>query len=181
MKNILIIISIFGIGFLIGRCSDNGKVKTEYIKGDPIENTIIDLIPYTSIVPSVYHLPFKEVVTKDSTVIQVVDTAQIIASYVTKNRYKQTLFDNDKEGVLKIDATVQYNNLQNLTYKFTPITMKVTETKNRKFTPFVTASMNTFNYIGAGGGLFINEIGVSAKYLTNFENKGAEIGLLYKF
>lgn len=181
MKNILIIISIFGIGFLIGRCSDNVETKIEYIKGDTIENTVIDLIPFSSVVPSIYHLPFKEVITKDSTIIQVVDTAQIIASYVAKNRYKITLFDNDKIGSLSIDQTIQYNDLQSLTYKYTPITMKVTEIKKRKFTPFATVSMNTFNYVGAGGGLFINDIGVSAKYLTNFEDKGAEIGLYYKF
>lgn len=49
------------------------------------------------------------------------------------------------------------------------------------FTPFAVASYNNFNWVGAGIGVYINNIGVSAKYITDFKDKGFEISGYIKF
>ena len=91
------------------------------------------------------------------------------------------MFDNETEGKLIVGAEVQYNNLQNLSYKFTPMYKQTTITKQRVFTPFAGVSYNTLGFVGVGGGLYYHNVGLGLKYVTDFNQKGYEFGLNYKF
>ncbi|QIK61485.1 hypothetical protein G7050_17190 [Dysgonomonas sp. HDW5A] len=99
--------------FFIGRSTINTKTETAYVKGE----TVRDWFPILT--------PFK--VTKSSDQIYLrdtingkIDTAGIIADWVLKRDYRQTLFDNNN-GKLDIDFTVQYNKPSDLRYFYIPI------------------------------------------------------------
>lgn len=51
----------------------------------------------------------------------------------------------------------------------------------RIFTPFANMSYNSFGYIGVGGGLYYHNIGLGAKYITDFKNNGWEANVNVKF
>ena len=188
-KQIVFCFAILIIGFLAGRCSDKTIEKIEYIKGDTIRDTIYkeQLIPYEVRIPANPILPMKPdtiVIPSEKEIryiIQKVDTAAIISNYIAENKYRRVLFDNKEQGSLIIGATVQYNQLSQLDYEYEPIYKVIAKERKRTFTPFIQGSYNSFNYLGIGGGIFYHDIGISAKYLTNFTNTGYEVGLLYKF
>ena len=108
-----------------------------------------------------------------------VDTSKIIANYITLNKYKKQLFNDDEKGSLYIEAQVQYNELRKVGYTFTPIQKEVV--KKRTIEPFITTSYNSFKFVEAGGGVFINNFGIEGKYVTDFNKNGFEVGLKYKF
>ncbi|GAB3024317.1 hypothetical protein GCM10027051_31160 [Niabella terrae] len=167
------------------------KTETKYLPGEVIRETIVkdSLVPIwqTEVLPGekIY------VPGKDSIVYQEkftpVDSAAIISAYTVKNEYQNTLFDNDTAGKLTVNSTVQFNSLTGLSYEFKPMTKQVTTTitkeRKRLFTPFVTASYNTFNQAGAGVGIYVKGVGVGAKYIKdlNTQKMGYEGGLFIKF
>ncbi len=175
------------VGFFAGRCTDKSIVKVEYVKGETKTDTIYKerLVPYEVLIPANPVLPMKPDTIKLPGGIEYkyykVDTAAIIADYIKLNKYSRTLFDDDKVGKLTVGAEVQYNKLNKLDYSFTPMEKQTTIIKQKVFTPFVSTSYNTFGYFGAGGGTYIKNIGVGAKYLTDFKDKGYEFELNYKF
>jgi hypothetical protein len=182
------VIALLAIGFFAGRATVVMKTVTKTVPEKKVTDTIYfeQLSPDHSVIPESPVLPMK----KDSSlkkegnmvikyVFLKVDTPKIIADYVKRNSYKKTLFNNEN-GKMTIDATVQYNLLQQLDYSFTPIQKQTTIEEMRIFTPFVTGSVSSFG-IGIGGGIYYYNVGISAKYLTNFKNTGYEIGLNVKF
>lgn len=186
-KALLLGLIILLAGFFAGRWTIKPIEKTEYVKGETIRNTVYSekLVPYKVEVPAKPTLPLKpdkiRIPGQPEIITLKVDTAQIIADYVKANSYKQTLFDNKTEGKLVIDAVVQYNLMKRLSYEFTPMQKQTTIEKRRVLTPFVSGSYNSFGYWGGGAGIYYYDVGVSAKYITDFKNKGYEIGLNYKF
>lgn len=185
-KTAIVLLITLIIGFFIGR-STSSTEKIEYVKGDVIIDTIYkeQLKPYSSIIPNLPNLPLK----KDTIWLQgkpqsilSVDTAQIIKNYITENKYHQILFNNQTEGLFELDATVQYNELNQLSYKYTPMQKVTTIQKKRLLTPFVSGSLNSLGMAGAGGGIYYNNLGLELKYVVDIDlNKGFEIGLHYKF
>lgn len=179
---ILIILSFF-----VGRCTTEVTPKITYVKGD----TVHDSIPYEKLVPYIVEIPAKPQLPMKPDTIRIpgkpdiqymkVDTAAIIADYVKKNSYTNTLFDNKTEGKLIVATTVQYNKLIDLGYTFTPMYKEITTQKKRVITPFLSTSYNTLGYFGGGGGLYYHNIGIGVKYITNFDKKGTEFNLNYKF
>ena len=176
------------IGFLLGRWQTTSKITIKYVKGDVITDTIYSekLVPYEVTIPAKPVLPMKP----DTIVINgkteykymVVDTVAIIADYIKLNKYSKILFDNGTVGKLIVGAEVQYNKLNKLDYSFTPMEKQTTIIKQRVFTPFANVSYSTFGYFGAGGGIYINNVGASIKYLSNLKSStGYEFGLNYKF
>jgi hypothetical protein len=178
-RNIVIAIVLI-IGVLIGRWTNN-KVKVEYVKGETVRDTIYSekLVPYNVYIPPKPSLPLKPD-TINNVVYLSVDTAQIIANYIKKNSYRKVMFD-DLNGKLIVDAVVQYNQLGRLAYEFTPIQKQTTITKKRTLVPFLSSSWNSFGVVGIGGGLYYNDVGLGAKYITDFSHTGYEIGLNIKF
>ena len=185
LKTALVLLITLLIGVFIGRLS-NDKTKIEYIKGEMITDTIYreQLKPYASIVPDLPILPLKNdtvwIEGKPKPVL-IVDTAKIIANYITENKYHQTLFNDQINGSFELDASVQYNELKQVSYKFTPIQKVVTIQKKRILVPFLSGSMNYFKQVGIGGGFYYHDLGLEAKYITDFKLKGIEVGIHYKF
>lgn len=181
----LIALVIALIGFFAGRATVEKEIK--YVKGKTITDTIYQeqLVPYEAVIPKKPFLPLKpdtQYVDTYKTIIKEivmkVDTSKIIANYITLNKYKKELF-NDDNGSLYIEAQVQYNELRKVGYTFTPIQREVV--RKRIIEPFISTSYNSFKFVEAGGGVFINNFGVEAKYVTDFNRNGFEVGIKYKF
>lgn len=176
----------FIVGILIARKTNETEVKTRYIKGVTIYNTLHtpDLTPVKVEIPERPVLPVKIdtiwIEGQIKYITQVVDTAAIIADYIKKNTYQRTLFD-DNNGRLDIEADVQYNILQRLHYGFTPIYKEVTVERSRVFVPVIAGSYNTLGYYGIGGGAFYRNFGVVVKYMHGVNNYYVDISALYKF
>ena len=181
--NLVIAIVILIIGFLAGRLSICDS-KTKYVKGDTIRDTLLVDNPYEVEIPAKPVLPLKpdtiRIPGEKEIITLKVDTAQIIADYIKKNSYKKVMFDN-LDGKLIVSAVVQYNQLNRLSYDFTPIHKQTTITKKNILTPFLSSSYNSFGIIGAGGGVYYHNLGIEAKYITDFSKKGYEVGIHYKF
>ena len=180
---ILIGIVIFIVGFFIGRVTNTESIVTKYVKGATIHDSISIPVPYSAEIPVLPILPTKHDTLRINSkeyVILKVDTAKIIANYILRKRYSIPLFD-DNNGKLVVSPVVQYNSLDSLGYTFTPMIKEVTITREKIFTPFINASWNSFGYLGAGGGIYYHDVGVSARYLTNFANTGYEVGVSIKF
>jgi len=178
MRNIIICITILIIGFIAGRLSI-GESETKYVKGDTIRDTLLVDNPYDVYIPANPVLPLKPDTINNEVYLKV-DTLQIIANYIKRNSYKNLLFD-DLNGKLVVSSVVQYNQLENLSYEFTPIQKQTTIIKKRLLTPYISSSYNSFGIVGIGGGLYYHDVGLGAKYITDFERKGFEVGLNIKF
>lgn len=159
--------------FFIGRSTIDTKTDIKYVKGETVRDWFPILTPFKVTKPSDPIYKYKE-----NTAI--VDTAAIIEDWITKRDYKQTLFDNNN-GKLDIDFSVQYNKPFNLGYSFTPIQKQTTIYKVKTWQPFVSASYSTLNYVSVGGGFFYHNLGFELRYVTDFNKKGVDIGLKYKF
>jgi hypothetical protein len=185
---VAVAIALLLIGFFIGRQTSEVKTSVKMIPGKTVIDTLYSeqLSPYHSEIPNNPILPLKPDAIRikgDSVpyaVIMKTDTAKIIQNYITKNSYRKQLF-NDDNGKLIVSADVQYNLLQKLSYDFTPMQKVTTVEKKRVFTPFLIGSYNSWGYLGAGAGIYYYDVGVSAKYLTNFINTGYEVSLHIKF
>lgn len=180
---ILIGVVILIAGFFIGRATTTSSIVTKYVKGETVTNSVNVPTPYNIYVPQIISLPTKHdtiTVNKVKYVVEKVDTAKLIANYIQRKYYKTPLFDNNN-GKLIVESVIQYNSLDSMGYSFTPIIKEVTVTKTKIFTPFLNASYNSFGYYGAGGGIYIKNIGISGEYITNFIDKGFSIGLNIKF
>jgi|ERR1035437_940146 hypothetical protein len=180
---IIIGIAILVAGFFIGRATNMTSTVTKYVKGETVTNSVNVPGPVQVITQKSPVLPIKHdtiTINKVKYQVEKVDTAKIIAIYIQRRYYKIPLFDNNN-GKLTVTPVVQYNSLDSLGFTYTPIEKVTTITKENIFTPFVTASYNSFNYVGVGGGIFYHNIGLGAKYMTNFVQKGFEVNANIKF
>jgi len=175
---ILALICLFLFGFIIGKQTTSSKPVIEYVKGE----TITRLIPYTEFIPVKVYEP-GETIYIDSIeyLINEIDTIALIAEYVKTKHYEQVLFDVDTLGKMQVNLSIAYNSLRSLDYEFTPIVKQITTIKHQTYTPFLSSSANSFGTVGVGGGIYRNNIGYEAKYITNFSKQGVEVGLNYKF
>lgn len=181
-ETLYIIYTIIGFiaGFIIGRQSFEDEQSVRYIKGETIEKIVEIPIPYKIEIPAQPMYLYKKADTIFSSTIEEIDTAAILNDWITKKSYKQNLFDN-QYGKLSIDASVQYNQLESLKYNFTPLQKEVSIIKQQTWMPYVGISYNTLNYVGIGGGIFYHNVGIGAKYVTDFNKKGFDFELKYKF
>ena len=167
-----ILIAVFVLGFFIGRGNIRTVEKVEYVKGKEITNTVKIPQPYLLKVPQVYFLPM---------VNGVVDTAQIISDYILERRYEINVFDNDA-GKLDVEQSIQYNELKEFNYTFTPIQKVITKRTKPLFEPFVSVGYNTYQQASVGGGLFYRNVGVEYNYLYSADyNSGHQLGIKVKF
>jgi hypothetical protein len=170
--------------FFAGRATISPVGTVTYVKGETIRDTVPLPVPYKEYYTKEILVPMtKDTLWKDGVpelIYMKVDTAAIIADYTLRREYAKVLFDNDTDGKISIGMSLQYNKLQdNITYEYTPIKQQVV--KERLLTPFVGASYNSFNYVSIGGGMYYHNVGLEGRYVTNFEDKGFEIGIKYKF
>ena len=171
------------VGFFIGRTTVSTEVEIKYIQGEKQsggvnipepEETMSDNPVFPIKSDTIY-------VDKLRYITQKVDTAAIIADYITQRDYNITAFDSKEYGTLKLFPTVQYNQLAGLKYEFIPILKEIAIQKQKVWQPFVSGSYSTLNYIGVGGGIFYHNIGIEYQYQKGIENSGHLVGLKYKF
>ena len=170
---LIVIIGSITVGFFIGRSTIDTETDIKYIKGETVRDWFPILTPFKVSIPADPIYKYKENTA-------VVDTAAIIEDWITKREYKQTLFDNT-HGKLDIDFTVQYNKPTDLRYSYIPIKEVNTIYKVKVWQPYASASYSTLNYVGVGLGIFYHDVGFGAKYVTDFNKKGVEFELKYKF
>lgn len=186
MKEIIYILLLLAAGFFIGRKTiEEQEPKIVYEKGETITDTL-ELEPDTIEVPTIKWYPLKADtiwLTDTYTIVQVTDTAAVLADYILRRHYNETLFDSDTAGTLNISTYVQYNKLEKLEYEFTPILVTKTIHEKRFIVPYAKASINTHKYFSIGGGIFINDLGIGADYVNDLllEDQGWEFSLLKKF
>lgn len=208
--HIIYIIVILLIGFFIGRCTTNDKVKieTEYIQLPPIHDTITDIRPsYIEIPADTAHIiqycidkglyselfPYKEIT---DTIYTSRDTSQILYDWATTRAYSETLFDIDTIGRCDVDILVRFNRLDSVSYTYIPMERRTTLTrqKTRLFSPFIGIGASTSIYpsgeVGKHAsadidiGLFIKEkYGVGFEYQYEVLNGSHNVGgmFYYKF
>ncbi len=166
-------IACLSIGFLAGRATGEKKESVRYVKGKTELKEV--KVPAASVTipsfPKYLFLPDNRI-----------DTAAIIADWIKGRNYESVLFDDEK-GKLRLDLSVQYNELQAISYEFTPLTKEITRYKEKTLQPFVSGSYLTPGFIGIGGGIFYHNLGLEYQYLKGLRlnGDGHLIGLRYKF
>ena len=208
---VLIAAMAFGlIGFYLGRKTvKDGEVRTDivYVEGKTIRDSIPYPVPKYVIKPAdtadiirvcvrdgIYSELFPERVVTEYVEITKEDTAEFIRDWGTKRMYSEILFDADSLGKCIVDASVQYNRLLMLSYKYTPVIKTVTITENRMkyFSPYVGVGAflknNFSNHLNViptiNAGFFIKEkYGLHLQYCRDFGTRDNIYGasLLYKF
>lgn len=197
---ILIVLSMFVAGFLIGRYSIKPQTitKTEYVKGDTIESIIEVEVPVKEYYPvdttdiikqcvkdGVYVHLFPKIIDTQY-VIQEVDTLKILADWATKREYQETLFDADTLGTCKVKMDVQYNRLYNIEYSYTPTQKVITNTitQIKRFEPFVSFGVLSQPSVLGEVGFYAKEhYGISGLYQYDTSLKKHYFGgkISYKF
>ena len=176
---------ILWIGFMWGRSTIKNNIKVEYVKGETIRDSIPYPVPVESEAPLDPELPLIrdtiQIPGETIVITQKVDTSRIIAEFITKNKYRETLFDSDTVGTLIVEADVQYNKLQKLGYNFTPVQKNVSFQREKLITPFVSTSINSLGGFEIGGGIFYRDLGFDVRYLNTGGQTGVGIGFHIKF
>lgn len=174
MKSIVLVIICVFIGFVVGRQTIQEKVITKHVKGETIRDTITNFVPDTVYLTGELEYKYKrDTIYRD---VPVVDRDKTIKDWNLVRDYRKTLFDNEF-GKLSVALSVQYNELQKLSYSFTPIHKETTITKKRIFVPFVSASYFGNVTFSIGGGFFYHDLGFRTEYAID----GLNFGIMYKF
>ena len=169
------------IGFFLGRMNVREKEVTKYVQGETIRDTITYFIPDTVYLTGELRYKYKyktDTVYKD---VPVVDRDETIKATLEDwnliRDYKRTLFDNES-GELFVDLSVQYNELQRLSYSFTPVYKETTIKRKRVFEPFISTSyLSNNNAFSVGGGFFYYDLGFRVEWASS----GLNLGVVYKF
>lgn len=181
---LLVILLLIIVSFFVGRSTISISEKTKFIKGETVYKTITkDSLVYKIEIPENPIYPTRiDTFYIDSIQYKtiVIDSAKVFENYIKKKTYNIQLF-NDNNGKIILKPIVQYNEIQSLSYEFTPITKETIKTIDKTFTPFVQATYNSFGYIETGGGIYYHDIAIQCNYITNFNEKGFSIGINIKF
>lgn len=173
-------IACFAIGFYFGRGIVEEKETIHHVEGKTIRDTITRFVSDTVYLTG--ELRYKYVYVPDTIYrdVPMIDREGSIAETVRDwNRireYNKLLFDNES-GKLFVALSLQYNELQKLSYVFTPMCKETTMVKKRVFVPFISASILNFSSISVGGGFFYYNIGFKVEY----SSCGFNLGVMYKF
>ncbi len=189
---LLSILIALTVGFFIGRATLATNEKVRHVVGKQTTGSVYvdfkvgkQLKEFKTDISDLPLVFWKtDTVVKENSVYlkQEIDTVKILEDFLLKRDYSFNVFNDDK-GKLDVKQTIQFNRLQSFDYTFTPIQKEITRTSERLFVPFVSASFSTLNYVGAGGGVFIKDLGLEYNYLYNNLNKsnGHLFSLKYKF
>lgn len=201
---LIIILSVFAIGFFIGRATIQNEVIIEQKRGETVYGGVDTAYVNRPVETKgeIKYLPYylwrtDTVFVSDIEYVNIEpDTAKILEDFITKRDYSFNVFDDDTIGKLDVKQVVQYNKLQSFDYAFTPIITTKTVLQRKLFTPFIGASYNTIGLITFSGGVFINNLGVEYGYVYQMNNPyninmngygvpsnstGHSFGIKYKF
>ena len=187
---LMLILIALVVGFLSGRATIGGEEVVRHVKGETVYGSLnpdfltvkkefkgdIQFLPYIFWKGDTVRINEVEYISTTP------DTAKIVEDFLVKREYQFTVFDNEN-GKMDARPVVQYNRLQTFDYTFTPIKTVITKIDKPVFTPFLSASYNTFGIAGIGGGFFYNNTGIEYNYLYQPINNssGHMIGLKIKF
>ena len=180
------------ISFFIGRWTISKTAKMEIIRGETIRDTVWVSAPISEQTPKVEtvikYLPLKPDTVRIDSIeyVQIkIDTAKLIAEYITQRKYNILLFDNEN-GTLSIMPTVQFNQLsESIPYEFTPTRIVTTKQRERVLIPFVSVSCLTDGNnnqgfgMGAGGGFFYYNMGLEYLYLLTDDRHAVSVKLKF--
>lgn len=183
-KIILVLIACIA-SFFLGRLTIKDKEIVKYVKGETVVKTIevpkyiYETIPSKPVFKTKTDTLY---VNEKEVIVQTVDTQAIIRDYIAEREYRFNVFDNEY-GKMDIDQTIQYNELRRFDYSFTPNQKVITKETKKIIVPFVSASYNTFNTIGIGGGIFYHNIGIEYQYMRDVKYgiDGHGVGIKVKF
>lgn len=182
MKKLLLLccVACLALGFFLGRGTTEEIIIEKNVPGKTIRDTITNIVADTVYQESEiqYKLVYKtDTIYKDVPVIDREESiAETVRDWNRTREYNRLLFDNES-GKLSLTLSVQYNELQKLSYAFTPMRKETTIVKKRVFVPFISASFHTNNTFSAGGGFFYYNLGFRAEWASN----GLNFGIMYKF
>ena len=179
LKRVLCTIVLVGIGFIIGRKTVEEKTVIKYVDLPPIQGEVKvpDLVPKWE----GFRNPIKLIYIYKGQGEKVPQTPPEITN--GGGFGEVDTLESAKRTILDWEATVQYNTLQHLTYKYVPVREQIKETRSPRWSPFLRASANSFGQIGAGGGIYYRNFGVDVSYMRDFEltRSGYEVGFSWKF
>lgn len=204
LKRVLCTIVLVGIGFIIGRKTVEEKTVIKYVDLPPIQGEVKvpDLVPkwegFSNPIKLIYiykgqeekvHKTLPKITNgegfgEDQKEVDTLESVKrTISDWNTTRKYAGTFFKDPKIGQFDWEATIQYNTLQNLAYKYIPVREQIKETRSQKWSPFLRASANSFGQVGAGGGIYYRNFGVDISYVRDFEltRSGYEVGFSWKF
>lgn len=195
---IIAALALFWGGFFIGRQREPEVITntvTEYVELPPVTDTLYLPKPYKVTAPAdtaniikeciengLYAELFPEREPGDTVYVTKQDTSAVISDWATERLYSETLFDIDTLGTCKVDASVKYNRLQNMSYVFTPIQKQTTITTKttRSFLPYIGAGITiNGNYMAQGGMFFKQDAGFAVQYSYDGALKQGTVGALF--
>jgi hypothetical protein len=161
--SILGVVAVFVLGYLLGSYGrePEQESKTQYVLGQAIRVGFDNPFLLSENLPAAPKYLFY---TDTVTGLTVVDTAAIISDWIQERKYRQEIFNVDTVGKLDVEATVQYNQLQNMTADFTPVqkTTVSVVVKAKKWQPYAMVGVGTTYSIE--GGVFYKNIGVGVEF-----------------
>jgi hypothetical protein len=187
-KEIILVLIGIAIGFFLARLTVKENERERLVVGKQVNGKVYanfklgkELKEFeTSIteIPSI----FWRVDTVNNYITHPVDTEKIISDFILKREYSFNVFNNE-QGKLDIKQEVQYNRIQSFDYTFTPIHIEKTTYRKPLIMPYLSATYNTLNYVGVGGGFFLKDFGLEYNYLYNntSRNTAHQFGIKYKF
>ena len=117
----------------------------------------------------------------------------VYVDYIKIRKDHVSIFDIDTLGTLTVDASIQFNRSHGYGYDFKPRIKTISNNFKPKpitFTPFVSSSYSTTDYLGVGGGFFYHNLGFEYQYQIDlrhnnisYEPRGNAhlLGIKYKF
>ncbi|KAF5038993.1 hypothetical protein DSECCO2_548580 [anaerobic digester metagenome] len=187
-KEIILVLIGIAIGFFLARLTVKENERERFVVGKQVTGKVYadfklgkELREFET---SIAELPsiFWKVDTVNNYITHSVDTGKIISDFILKREYSFNVFNNE-QGKLDIKQVVQYNRIQSFDYTFTPIHIEKTTYRKPLIMPYLSATYNTLNYVGVGGGFFLKDLGLEYNYLYNNTsgNTAHQFGVKYKF
>ena len=187
-KEIILVLIGIAIGFFLARLTVKENERERLVVGKQVNGKVYanfklgkELREFET---SITELPsiFWRVDTVNNYITHPVDTEKIISDFILKREYSFNVFNNE-QGKLDIKQEVQYNRIQSFDYTFTPIHIEKTTYRKPLIMPYFSATYNTLNYVGIGGGFFLKDFGLEYNYLYNNTsgNTAHQFGIKYKF
>ncbi|MDR1370982.1 MAG: hypothetical protein LBJ72_12805 [Dysgonamonadaceae bacterium] len=186
-SHIILCILCLVIGFFVGRKTVSYEEDVKYIQGEAIYGSIpASHLEVQEVIPENPVLPMKTDTTyidRVEYIVQKVDTAAIIADYITLRDYAYVLLDSPTQGKLSLSTTVQYNKLSALNWEFSPVIREVTKSRIKVLQFYTGISYSTFNQTTVSGGLFYFDAALEFQYIYDLTHHttGQGIGFKYKF
>lgn len=187
-KEIILVLIGIAIGFFLARLTVKENERERLVVGKQVNGKVYanfklgkELREFET---NITELPaiFWRVDTVNNYITHPVDTEKIISDFILKREYSFNVFNNE-QGKLDIKQEVQYNRIQSFDYTFTPIHIEKTTYRKPLIVPYFSATYNTLNYVGVGGGFFLKDFGLEYNYLYNntSRNTAHQFGIKYKF